>query len=97
MSAQSVPVLDTTPKEELTFSVQDQLLALHLQQVVLQRARTLLCQKNRLLRQHFKLVARPLVVLEQVEALLLAVQLEKETRLPYLSVCCDSHCNRTSR
>ena len=81
----------------MTFSVQDQLLAPHRQQVVLPQARTLLCQKNRPLPQHLKLVALPLVVLEQVEALLLAVQVEKETRLPSLSVCCDSHCNRTSR
>ena len=81
----------------MTFSVQDQLLAPHLQRAVLQRARTLLCQKNRPLRQHLKLVARPLVVWRQVEALLVAVQLEKETRLPFLLVCCHSHCNRTSR
>ena len=77
--------------------VQDQLLALHRQRAVSQLARTLLCLRNRLLLPHLKLVARPLVVLRQVEALLVAVQLEKETKLLFLLVCCDSHCNRTSR
>ncbi|OLP75358.1 hypothetical protein AK812_SmicGene44858, partial [Symbiodinium microadriaticum] len=69
MSAQSVPVPDTTSRRSLT-SVEDQLLAPHLQQVVLQRARTrtLLCQKNTLLRPHLELVACPLVVWQQVEA-----------------------------
>ena len=79
----------------MTFLVQDQLLEPHLQQVG--SSERPLCQKNRLLRQHLKLVACLLVMWQQVEALLVAVQLEKETRLPSLSVCCDSHCNRTSR
>ena len=42
-------------------------------------------------------VVRLLVVCRQVEVRVAVLQLEKETRLPSLSVCCDSHCNRTSR
>ena len=74
MSAQSVPVPDTTPEEEFDLFGPGPA------------------------PQHLKLVGRPLVVWRQVEApLVAAVQLEKETKLPSLLVCCDSHCNRTSR
>ena len=68
-------------RRSLTCLVQDQTLALRLQQVVQLLARTLLCLRDLPRLQHLKLVARPLVVCKQVEVLLVAVQLEKETRL----------------
>ena len=42
-------------------------------------------------------VVHLLVVCRQVEVPVAVVRLEKETRLLSLLVCCDSHCNRTSR
>ena len=85
------------PKRSLTCLVLDQTPARRLQQVVQQRARTLLCPRHLPPRQPLRPVVRLLVVCRQVEVPVAVLQLEKETRLPSLSVCCDSHCNRTSR
>ena len=97
MAAQNVPVPDTTPEEEFDLFGPDQTPARRLQQVVQQRARTLLCPRHLPHRQPLRPVVLLLVVCRQVEVPVAVLQLERETRLPSLSVCCDSHCNRTSR
>ena len=93
MSAQSVPVLDTTPEEEFD------LFGPGPAPGTAPAASSASASANPFVseEQASASARRPLVVWRQVEAPLVVVQLEKETKLPSLLVCCDSHCNRTSR
>ena len=95
MAAQNVPVPDTSPEEEFD------LFGPGPDPGTAPAASSAAASSNppRHLphRQHLRPVVRLLLVCRQVEVQVAVVQLETETRLLSLSVCCDSHCNRTSR
>ena len=97
MAAQNVPVPDTTPEEEFD------LFGPGPDTGTAPAASGAAASSNPFVseapasQQPLRPVVRLLVVCRQVEVPVVVLQLEKETRLPSLSVCCDSHCNRTSR
>ena len=97
MAAQNVPVPDTTPEKEFDLFGPGPNPGTAPAASGAVASSNPFCVRHLPLQQPLRPVVRLLVACRQVEVPVVVLQLEKETKLPSLSVCCDSHCNRTSR